>query len=122
VIPYCDGQRHSHQPFDTAYPLTHLGQTFQEDAQTIHDPQPAPNAADSSEDKTQQDPGGQDVDLAMEGLTRNAVKPMEVVPVQICHTTFVILICNYHHTSAVFFAIQPVASALSFLFAFKCLL
>jgi hypothetical protein len=72
---------------------------------------------DSFEDKTHQDPGGKDVDSCMEEV-QDAVKPMEVVPVQICHTTFVILICNYHHTSAVFFAIQPAASSLSFLFAF----
>jgi hypothetical protein len=93
------------------------------DAQTIHDSQPGPNAADSSEDKTQKHPG-QDVNLSsyeMEGA-QDAVKQMEVVFVQICHTTFMILICNYRHTSAVFFAIQPAASYLSFLFGFKRLL
>jgi hypothetical protein len=93
------------------------------DAQTIHDSKPGPNAADSSENTTQQH-SGQDVNLSsykMEGA-QDAVKPVEVVLVQICHTTFMILICNYHHTSAVFIAIQPAASSLSFLFGFKRLL
>jgi hypothetical protein len=71
--------------------LTHLDQTFQEDAQTIDDIQPGPS---SSEDKTQQDPGGKDVDLCMEAVQDDTVKPMEVVFVQICHTTFMILICD----------------------------